>query len=106
MEIDQLKSLKRKVSSLKQAMVEVASGTSRIQDIDAEYKRNFADVNLEIEILQEQYPEILNPNNFSSLWDWYNFYKDKSEYEYKAERCAYIFDMYACFSDRVDANIL
>lgn len=94
----QIEALETKVNALKQAMVSVASFSSNIIDIDTEYKRNFEDVDLEISILSEQYPELVNPNEFSSLWDWYNFYSAQPQYKPVARKCAYVFNMYAHFS--------
>ena len=90
----QIETLKGKISYLQQAMLDVATYSKDINEIEDTYKKVYGDMELEIDIIQEIEDSLTNPNPFPSLWDWYNFYSSKTQLTL-AQRCSHIFDIYS-----------
>jgi nucleoside phosphorylase len=92
MKIAEIEELLRKIQDMKSIMIAVATGEERIQDIDEKYIKLFGEVDLDLELLEEENPSIYNPNSFTSLWDWYNYWS--SSLSGYADRRKYVYDLY------------
>ena len=73
----------------KQMMKDVATGQSRIQDINADYQSKYTLISNVLNQLG-----INNPNNCTTLWDWYNVWKQTSSLSTYASRRAFIDNLY------------
>jgi hypothetical protein len=78
----------------KNQLIAVATGRSRIQDIDDYYKARHKRISLEF-----KNRGIDNPNPFDSLWDWYK--KWKEAFASYSERRRFIGEMYEPIIKRV-----
>jgi vacuolar-type H+-ATPase subunit I/STV1 len=79
--------LLKHIDYLKNTMISVSTGGQRIQSVDEQYKQIYNEVNQQLKKLY-----IENPNNYNSLWAWYN--KWHHELDSYQERRNYINEMY------------
>ncbi|HEX8177260.1 MAG TPA: hypothetical protein VF543_19380 [Pyrinomonadaceae bacterium] len=75
----------KKIDSLKSLMIAVATGTP-IDEKEDEYKTLYEEVEGNIEEFQQVGLPIHNPNNFRSLWDWYEYWKSNNLSSYQSRR--------------------
>jgi len=76
------------IEKIKIIMTDVATGKAKIQDTNDEYKNLFRELD---DIFSSTNKK--NPNKFSDLWEFYNFWKKKKMDTY-AERRSYIIELY------------
>ena len=69
-------------------MTDVATGKANIQDTNDEYKRIFQELN-DLFVANN----MKNPNDFSDLWEFYNYWKKRGMKTY-ADRRSYIIKLY------------
>ncbi|NET60524.1 MAG: metallophosphoesterase [Symploca sp. SIO2E6] len=86
MEPAQLQEFLTKIQQLQSIMIEVATGESRIEYEEEEYTELYLEVALQFELLQEEDLYISNPNHFSSLWDWYNYWSSQLDNKWEVRR--------------------
>lgn len=79
--------LLKDIEYLKITMISVATGGSRIQDVNDEYKDKYKNVN---QVLMQL--KLPNDNPYKDLWEWYG--KWSSEFPHYIERRIYITKMY------------
>ncbi len=63
------------IQKLQSIMIDVATGQASIQDCNSEYIELYQEITSQIEEFKYEGLLIDNPNNFNSLWEWYNYYK-------------------------------
>lgn len=95
MHLNLLRSLINQVDKLQGFLVATATGTN-IKEVDSKYRELLENMETTVEALQEIGLDLNLPEGFSSLWDWYRFYKDKGYSQ--AQRGKYVYDLYADFS--------
>ena len=66
--------LREKIQHIKDIMVAVATGGPRIQDKETDYTELYQDIDRKFRYLQSNGIDIVNPNQFRSLWDWYGYW--------------------------------
>lgn len=76
------------IDKIKMIMTDIATGTASIQDKNDEYKK----LSQELDDLFVA-NNIKNPNDFSDLWEFYNFWKKRGMKTY-ADRRSYIIKLY------------
>lgn len=69
------------IETLRQTLTEVATGGARIQEVNAQYQRNYALVSAELTRRRIQ-----NPIMFGSLWDWYGRWSSGDLPTYQSRR--------------------
>ncbi|BAZ68426.1 nucleoside phosphorylase-like protein [Fischerella sp. NIES-4106] len=102
MESTALEELLTNIQKLQSIMIEVATNPQehRIQDHEEEYIELYVEIGSQIEDLQYEGLLIENPNNFQSLWDWYNYWKSKlSKLAWRGE---YIHNLYQNVCNQID----
>jgi hypothetical protein len=104
MEPAQLEEFLTKIQKLQSIMIEVATGESRIEYEEEEYTELYQEVALRFELLQEAGLSILDPNNFSSLWDWYRYWSSDLDNTYAARR-KYIGDLYVSIVEPIKKSL-
>lgn len=92
MEPSRIKTVLSQIESLKSIMIEVATGASRIDDKEQQYRALYWDIDETLEALQEEGLLATNPNTFPSLWDWYGYWKSNLP-SYQSRR-DYVQDIY------------
>ncbi|HKV58705.1 MAG TPA: hypothetical protein VJO32_10495, partial [Ktedonobacteraceae bacterium] len=60
--------LREKIQHIKDIMVAVATGGPRIQDKETDYTELYQDIDRKFRYLQSNGIDIVNPNQFRSLW--------------------------------------
>ncbi|NER83600.1 MAG: hypothetical protein F6K42_29445 [Leptolyngbya sp. SIO1D8] len=100
MNLSKAENLIARIEFLQQAMLDVATYSVDINEVDENYQNTYSELDIELEILQEIYPDIENPNPFSSLWNWYNFYSNQKE-KTLAQRCSYVYEIYSNLSRKL-----
>ena len=76
------------IEQMKTIMTDVATGKANIQDINKEYKRIFQELD-DLFVANN----MKNPNDFSDLWEFYNYWK-KQDMKTYADRRSYIIKLY------------
>jgi len=104
MEPAQFEEFLTKIQKLQSIMTEVATGESRIEYEEEEYTELYQEVALRFELLQEAGLSIVNPNDFSSLWDWYRYWSSQLDNTYPARR-KYIRDLYVSVAEPVERSL-
>lgn len=104
MEPAQLQDFLTKIQKLRSIMIEVATGESRIEHEEEEYTELYREVALRFELLQEAGLSILNPNEFRSLWDWYDYWSSELDGTYAARR-RYIRDLYVSVVEPIETSL-
>jgi hypothetical protein len=84
-------------------MSDVATGT-RIEHEEEEYTELYREVALRFELLQEAGLSISNPNEFRSLWDWYDYWSSELDGTYAARR-RYIRDLYISVVEPIETSL-
>lgn len=102
MHLDLLCSLTNQIDELQELLVAAATGTD-IKKVDSKYKELLENVETTVEALQEIGLDLHMPEGFSSLWDWWRFYKKKGYSQ--ARRGRYVYDLYADFSISLWSNL-
>jgi hypothetical protein len=69
-----IRDLREKIQQIKDVMIDVATGGHRIQDKEADYVELYHDIDSKFRYLQSDGIDIVNPNQFRSLWDWYGYW--------------------------------
>ncbi|PSB23152.1 hypothetical protein C7B61_16175 [filamentous cyanobacterium CCP1] len=92
MEVDQIEELLKKIQQLQSIMIAVSTGEEQIQEVEEAYTELYQETDLDIELLHEEGLFISNPNSFTSLWDWYNYWS--SNLGNYASRRRYIYNLY------------
>ena len=90
-----IKDLLQNINQQKAVMIDVATGGSRIQEVNEEYKERRTSVMSKIQMMGLQ-----DPNPFSDLWSWYNKWSDGSLPTYSSRR-GYISDLYQQLVDNL-----
>jgi hypothetical protein len=104
MEPEQFEEFLTKIQKLQSIMSEVATGESRIEYEEEEYTELYQEVALRFELLQEAGLSIVNPNDFSSLWDWYHYWSSQLDNTYPARR-KYIRDLYVSIAEPIKKSL-
>lgn len=79
--------MEEKIARIKQIMIDVSTGSARIQDCGDEYTRLYNELSESLER-----DSIKNPNPYSDLWEFYQYWKKHlSTY---ADRRAYVAKLY------------
>jgi len=104
MEPEQFEEFLTKIQKLQSIMIEVATGESRIEYEEEEYTELYQEVALRFELLQEAGLSIVNPNDFSSLWDWYHYWSSQLDNTYAARR-KYIRDLYVSIAEPIKKSL-
>ncbi|MBH8577513.1 trypsin-like peptidase domain-containing protein [Nostocaceae cyanobacterium CENA369] len=95
-QISQFENLIAKIKKLKVIMISVAI-QGRTDDLikaeDEDYRQLYQELTLQINILQKIGIPITHPNNFRSLWQWYNYWSFNLDKSYNV-RERYIDDLY------------
>lgn len=104
MEPAQLQEFLTKIQKLQSIMIEVATGGSRIQSEEEEYTELYREVALRFELLQEAGLSISNPNEFRSLWNWYDYWSSQLDGTYAARR-RYIRDLYVSVVEPIEKSL-
>jgi hypothetical protein len=104
MEPAQLEEFLTKIQKLQSIMTEVATGGSRIEYEEEEYTELYQEVTLRFELLQEAGLSIVNPNDFSSLWDWYDYWSSQLDNKYAVRR-KYIRDLYVRVAEPIEKSL-
>ena len=76
------------IEQIKTIMIDVATGKANIQDTNDEYKRIFQELD-DLFVANN----MKNPNDFSDLWEFYNYWKKRGMKTY-ADRRSYIIKLY------------
>lgn len=76
------------IEQIKTIMTDVATGKANIQDTNDEYKRIFQELD-DLFVANN----MKNPNDFSDLWEFYNYWKKRGMKTY-ADRRSYIIKLY------------
>lgn len=84
----EIKDLLQNIDQQKAVMIDVATGGSRIQEVNEEYKERRISV-----ISNLQAMGLEDPNPFSDLWSWYNKWSEGDLPTYKSRR-GYIANLY------------
>lgn len=84
-------------------MIEVATGDYRIQEKEKEYTELYQDVKFEVDFLEGEGIPISNPNNFTSLWDWYRYWS--SNLEGYSSRRQYIHGLYSSVINQIENTL-
>lgn len=95
-QISRFENLIGKIKQLKLTMISVATqGELRllVNSEDEGYKNLYWEVALQISILQQIGIDVPNPNQFQSLWQWYNYWSFELD-NLKAAREEYIDNLY------------
>ncbi|BAZ15352.1 hypothetical protein NIES4071_72240 [Calothrix sp. NIES-4071] len=92
MKVEQLQDNLAKIERLQSTMIDVANHGFDIRDRDDLYQQLYQEVDLFIEILQEEGLSVSNPNNFQSLWEWYEYWSSEALKPYAREK--YVYDLY------------
>lgn len=103
MEPEQLEEFITKIKKLQSIMIDVATGT-RIEHEEEEYTELYREVALRFELLQEAGVSISNPNEFRSLWDWYDYWSSELDGTYAARR-KYIRDLYVSVAEPIEKSL-
>ncbi|MBW4683079.1 MAG: serine protease [Microcoleus vaginatus WJT46-NPBG5] len=103
MEPAQLEEFLAKIKKLQSIMIDVATGT-RIEHEEEEYTELYREVALRFELLQEAGLSISNPNEFRSLWDWYEYWSSELDGTYAARR-KYIRDLYVRVAEPIEKSL-
>lgn len=90
-----IKDLLQNIDQQKAVMIDVATGGSRIQEVNEEYKERRISVMSKLQMMGLQ-----DPNPFSDLWNWYNKWSDGSLPTYRSRR-GYISDLYQQLVDNL-----
>lgn len=75
------KSLAKLLREQKSLMVSVSTGGARIQDVNNDYQSSLSEIT---EGLKER--DLLNPNPYKDLWEWYSKWSDGSLPSYRSRR--------------------
>lgn len=87
------------VNYLRDTMIAVSTGGPRIQDIDAEYRQKYQQVDQWLKLI-----DIENPNPYKGLWDWYGKWSSGDLPQYR-DRRAFIGEMYAPLLDILNETV-
>ena len=104
MEPAQLEEFLTKIQKLQSIMIEVATRESEIEYEEEEYTELYREVALRFELLQEAGLSIVDPNDFSSLWDWYHYWSSDLDNTYAARR-KYIGDLYVSIVEPIKKSL-
>ncbi|MBD1849559.1 hypothetical protein [Leptolyngbya sp. FACHB-711] len=91
----EIKDLLQNINQQKAVMINVATGGSRIQEVNEEYKERRISVMSKLQTMGLQ-----DPNPFSDLWSWYNKWSDGSLPTYGSRR-EYISNLYQQLVDNL-----
>ena len=83
------------IDALKNTMVAVSTGGPRINDVNADYQRTYA--NIAGDLARRG---IDNPNTYGSLWDWYGRWSSGDLPSYQSRR-TFIAELYAPLLNRI-----
>lgn len=78
----------REIENIKQVLISVATGESLINDVQADYQRQYFELDKYLKLLG-----VDNPNTISNLWDWYKRWKSPDLDSY-AKRRAFFNNLY------------
>ncbi|MGH8002180.1 MAG: trypsin-like peptidase domain-containing protein, partial [Brasilonema sp.] len=95
-QISRFEDLKAKIKELKLTMLSVATQGQPVELVkseDEDYKKLYREIALQISILREIGIAAANPNQFRSLWQWYNYWSFKLDKSYTVRR-EYIDNLY------------
>lgn len=87
------------INKQKTAMIDVATGSSRIQEVNEEYKAKRSSIMSKLQVMG-----LKDPNQFSDLWSWQNKWKDGSLPTYSSRR-GYIADLYQQLVDNLTVSL-
>jgi hypothetical protein len=93
----QIDELIREVGALRTIMIDVATGSRRIEEAESEYTKLRAESGRKLRM-----QAIVDPNVFHSLWDWYGYWKDNGLSSYQSRR-AYVNSLYKPIIDALEA---
>ncbi|MFH7025571.1 MAG: trypsin-like peptidase domain-containing protein [Heteroscytonema crispum UTEX LB 1556] len=103
-QISRFKDLKAKIKELQLTMLSVATQGEPVYLIKSEeegYSQLYREITLQINILREIGVTAPNPNNFRSLWQWYNYWLSELDNS-KAVREEYIDNLYESVLKPID----
>jgi uncharacterized protein (TIGR02391 family) len=86
------------VNKLEEILINVSTGSTMIKEVEEEYKEIYYKVAAELDRR-----EVKNPNNYSSLWDFYNYWSDNLP-SYQSRR-KHVRDMYKDIQDNLQLSI-
>lgn len=95
----EVKSLLQDIDKQKTVMIDVATGGSRIQEVNEEYKEKRISIISKLQVMGLQ-----DPNPFSDLWNWYNKWSDGSLPTYRSRR-SYLADLYQQVIDNLTLSL-
>lgn len=104
MEPEQFEEFLTKIQKLQSIMIKVATRESEIEYEEEGYAELYQEVALRFELLQEAGLSIVNPNDFSSLWDWYHYWSSQLDNTYAARR-KYIRDLYVSVAEPIEKSL-
>ncbi|MCX6591434.1 MAG: hypothetical protein NTZ56_07910 [Acidobacteria bacterium] len=89
-----------KVHAIKALMIAVSTGLRRIEEAESEYLELRGQVAASLREFR-----IADPNGFQSLWDWFNYWKERQMGTYRARR-AYIASLFNPVIESLEAALV
>ncbi|MCC5616576.1 serine protease [Nostoc sp. CHAB 5836] len=106
-QISRFESLIAKIKQLKLTMLSVATQGKPVDLVKSEdegYKKLYWEVRLQISLLREIGIDALNPNQFQSLWQWYNYWSFELD-NVKAVREEHIENLYETLLKTIEKSL-
>lgn len=85
------------IQRIKSILVSVATGVSKIQSVNAEYKKQYNEIENILDSLK-----VNNPNHFRDLWEWYGHWK--AELPSYQSRRLYITELYREVIEQIEKS--